>query len=386
MKSSFHTYIAALKAEGAPDDYIRSIERNARPLFDQDLPIVLTLGQLASITGCKHQFLHKVVSRNIDPYKVFQIRKRSGGTRTICVPHPALLSLQRWIHSQILCAPEVEKPLSRSATAYRPKSSHIVNARRHLAAKWLVKLDISSFFENISERQVYRVFRRLGYRALVAFCFARLCTRVIPYLIDGRRQSNGRWKSGAKRKFLHNQVVGHLPQGAPTSPMLANFVCESLDRKLEKVALANSLIYTRYADDMTFSGNALGRPDERELIRKVANVISESGFSINLQKTTVGRAGSRRIVTGLSVQEDKLRLPRDYKDELRKDLYFISRFGLDDHCKKIAHKNRLTYLLRLEGRISYAERIEPRIGTALRQKFTVLFPEFGTIKDLVVGN
>lgn len=384
MKASFHTYIDSLRSESAPAEYIAAVERNARPLFDRNLPIVLTLGQLASITNCNHQFLYDVVGRKTDPYRTFQIRKRSGGTRTICVPHPALLAVQRWIHAEILRSPAAESGLSMSATAYRKAGSHMKNASRHLGAEWVLKVDISSFFESISERQVYRVFRHLGYRSLVAFCFTRLCTRVIPYYLDGRKKSNGRWNPGGQRKFLRDRVVGHLAQGAPTSPMLANFVCTSLDRELEKIARDAHLVYSRYADDMTFSG---GKPQSKahDLVRLISKVISESGFAINVQKTNIARKGSRRIVTGLSIEGPNLRLPRVYKSTLRKDLYYIEQFGLDGHCAQIGHRNHLSYMLRLDGRIGYAEIVEPNAARRFREKFNSLFPDFQTIKQLVVG-
>ena len=143
MEFSLHTYLNRLKEDGAAPDYIEAVSRNARPLAERGLPVILTLRQLSHATGVPHHLLSKIVSRNIDPYRVFAIRKRSGGKRFICVPDSILKVAQRWIHDHILCAESVLQDLSSDATAYRPDSSHIKNAKRHVGAKWLLKIDIT---------------------------------------------------------------------------------------------------------------------------------------------------------------------------------------------------------------------------------------------------
>jgi len=108
--------------------------------------------------------------------------------------------------------------------AFSPNCDPLQNAAMHTTARWLVKLDITNFFESISERQVYRVFREAGYCALMAFQVTRICTR----LGSGSfKYGKRRWKTRGKDRYkvLANDRLGHLPQGAPTSPMLANLVC-----------------------------------------------------------------------------------------------------------------------------------------------------------------
>lgn len=375
MKFPLHDYIKNLQDRGASAEFIDAVRSNAKPLIDRELPVILTLGQLAFITGTPYHVLLGIVRRQIDPYRVFPIKKRNGGKRHICIPEPVLQSVQRWIHEHILCSPVALKSISRHATAYTPRSSHIENARFHRGASWLLKLDISSFFESVSERQVYRVFRNLGYRALVAFCLARLCTRILPFSYDKRlKRGTKRWRPGELRKELNAPVVGHLPQGAPTSPMLANLVCRDLDKTLLMIALRENLTYTRYADDMVFSGDGLDRAKATSLIREISAVVGKHGFGINSQKTNIAKDGGRKIVTGISVEEYELRLPRDYKDKLRQELYFIEKYGLEEHCSKIGYDNHLSYLLRLAGRIRYAKRVEPQIGNIMAKTLERLFP------------
>lgn len=384
MKSSFHTYIGNLKRSGASTAFVEAVARNARPLFERGLPVILTLGQLAYATRSPYQYLVRVVSRHVNPYEIFAIRKRRGGHRTICIPSPILRNLQRWIHEHILCSKYALKGLSASVTAYRPDANHISNARVHVGADWLIKLDIRQFFESVSERQVYYVFRRLGYRALVAFYLARLCTRILPYPNDRRsRAQTGRWHNKIHHNVLPTSVVGHLPQGAPTSPMLANLVCAPLDDLVQSVARKNLLAYTRYADDLVLSGDLPDRKEAARISREVVSIVGKFGFGINHQKTSVAKNGARKIVTGLSIEGDRIRLPRFYKDKIRQELYYLQMHGVDEHCEKIGYKNRLTYLLRLKGRIRYVRLIEVELGNKMQAIFDTLFPDFNLLESTI---
>lgn len=384
MEFPLHAYLNKLRNDGAPPDYIEVLQRNAQPLAERGLPVILTLGHLAHITNVSYRILLGIVRRNTDPYRVFSIKKRNGNKRFICVPEPLLLYVQRWIHSHILTSKYSLGLLSNNATAFMPDSSHVKNAKRHIDAKWLVKLDITSFFESVSERQVYHVFRKLGYRAQVAFCFARLCTRVLPHLQDMRfYRGTKRWKTGHKRKYLSTKIIGHLPQGAPTSPMLANLVCKSIDTELQGIAQRKGLVYTRYADDMIFSGHFEDRSAAVVHCTEVSSIISKNGFSINSQKTNIAKNGGRKIVTGLSVDGPTVRLPRSYKDKIRQELYYIEKHGLPDHCARTRQKNPLSYLLHLDGKIKYIKSVEPTFGRKIEGQFRKLFPDFAAIEMLI---
>lgn len=384
MEFPLHTYFNKLRADGAPPNYIEALYRNVQPLAERELPVILTLGHLAHITNVSYRILLGIVRRNTDPYRVFPIKKRNGNKRFICVPEPLLLYVQRWIHSQILISNYSLGLLSNNATAYMPDSSHVKNAKRHVEACWLVKLDITSFFESVSERQVYHVFRKLGYRSQVAFCFARLCTRVLPPDQDVRlHRETKRWKTGRKRKYLSTRVIGHLPQGAPTSPMLANLVCSSIDTELQGIAQRKGLRYTRYADDMAFSGHFENRSAAVAHCTEVSTIISKNGFSINSQKTNIAKNGGRKIVTGLSVDGPTVRLPRSYKDKIRQELYYIETYGFPDHCERTMQKNQLSYLLHLDGKIKYIKSVEPTFGGKIEEQFRKLFPDFAAIEMMV---
>jgi hypothetical protein len=183
-------------------------------------------------------------------YRKFAITKRSGGKRFIHVPTPELKRVQKWITEYIL----KPVPVHACSFAFSKDSSIYRCASRHTGAQWLIKMDITGFFESVSEIQVYRVFRELGYQKLVALELARISTVAVHDLSP--RFSNPIWKVRKRYDAIPSytkKVMGYLPQGAPTSPMLSNLVMRELDGIIQKLAAKAGLIYTRYSDDLTFS-------------------------------------------------------------------------------------------------------------------------------------
>lgn len=376
MKFSLHSYIKHLRDTDASEDYIKTVQRHARTLVNNNLPVILTLGHLAHSTNSFHNTLLNIVKREVDPYRVFSIGKKSGGKRLICAPELNLLNVQRWINQYILKSELALKKISSNTTAYVPGGSHIKNAERHVGASWIIKIDIVNFFESISERQVYYVFRELGYRALVAFNLARLCTRILPHKLDNRKYNKKRWSSKKQYAYCNSKVAGHLPQGAPTSPMLANLVCVMLDAKLQCIASEYGLSYTRYADDMTFSGHFEGKKTALIFMREISNTVINYGFSINSQKSSIAKDGGRKIVTGLSVDGENIRLPRAYKDKIRQEIFYIKKYSLEGHCSRTRKGNRFSYIMHLAGKIRYAILVEPTFGNKMMSEFVNIFPDF----------
>ncbi|WP_198360152.1 reverse transcriptase domain-containing protein [Burkholderia ubonensis] len=332
------------------------------------VPAVFTLMHLAHLTGTSWQSLRNTITRQQDDYRVFEIRKRSGGNRRICAPAPMLKSVQFWIHKNILCSLGARALLQEASTAYAPGSSIKKNAAIHAGAAWLIKLDIKDFFESISERQVYHVFRRLGYPALLSFEMARLCTRVVPPRDDKvprRREKMWRWTNQTCKHFTPypcETAVGHLPQGAPTSAMLANLVAVELDKKIQVIADANGASYTRYADDIVLTLAVATRVQCDTIFRAVADVVSHSGFRVNRIKSHVRGPGARKVVTGLVINDVRPRLARSMREDIKLALYHIKKHGLLGHAERRHSKNPLGYLNHLVGLIYFARSIEQDFG------------------------
>ena len=278
-------------------------------------------------------------------YRPVEIPKRSGGFRQLWVPSHPLAHLQRGI-LRLLEAGEV----STAATAYEPGCSLQRNARPHRGARLLVRLDLADFFDSVSFQQVFHAidnalrcspfvgrhlldsFDRLQrdervYNQVLSFYFARFCTR-----------------------------KGHLPQGAPTSPHLSNLVFFPLDEALLRYCTPRGIAYTRYSDDLAFSGENF---QARELIRFAKDLLAAHGFCLNEGKTHIAGPGHRKRLAGVVVSH-KLQADVSFRRRLRQEFYYIGRFGLESHLERSGiTQSPAAYLQRLLGQTSFVLQINP---------------------------
>lgn len=367
---TLHTLEKASQSEGLRAEYANELVRRAKAMHNAKAPVVFTLMHLAHLSGSPWQRLHQCVKRTRDPYSTFEVRKKSGGNRRICVPAPFLKRTQAWIHQNILCSSGALALIHDASTAYADKCSAHKNALRHAGASWMIKLDIKDFFESISERQVYHIYRSLGYPALLAFEMARLSTRYLDQSWADTvplRQGRWRWSAADPGKgvpYAKPYQVGHLPQGAPTSPMLANLVVRAMDADISAIASTAGATYTRYADDIVLSLGWCTRATAVALLRAVGEVVTKAGFRINRKKTHVRGPGARKVVTGLTINDAKPRLPRSLKDEVELALFNIEKHGLLGHMERKRSKDPLGYLSHLQGVLLYARQIEPEFADA----------------------
>jgi len=249
---------------------------------------------------------------NSEHYTRFDIPKRNGGTRVISSPKPALKRAQEIILRQVLDKLEYHN----AATAFRPGLSIVDNAQRHVGANVVVKMDLKDFFPSIHFEVVRNIYSRLGYNSGVATVLALLCTESprAAMTLDGQ---------------THYVALGprSLPQGASTSPSLANQAAKFLDVRITALGEKTSWIYSRYADDLIFSSKSDDASPHR-LLRLVERIIRESGFTVNSSKTRVMRSPNRQTVTGLLVNETVKLTTRDLK-RIRAFLHQCRTKGLD---------------------------------------------------------
>jgi retron-type reverse transcriptase len=159
-----------------------------------------------------------------------------------------------------------------------------------------------------------------------------------------------------------------LPQGAPTSPAITNILLRNFDETVGAWCEERQIAYTRYCDDMTFSGDF----DEKAVIAFVTDELKVIGFTPNKRKTTVVTSGKRQTVTGLVVNE-KVSLPADYRRQIRKEVHFCEKYGVEDHLKAIGSPLAPEkYLASLLGRIGYVLQITPDDRTFREYRDTVL--------------
>lgn len=344
---------------------------------DAALPPVFTLRHLAHLTGADYGLLRAIIKRAIEnPYRVFRIRKRPSESgerryRTICAPDPALLGVQRWIAEYILSRGRTHS----ASTAYSKGSRLIAAAEPHCECRWLIKLDVKNFFESISEISAYRAFRRLGYQPLVAFELSRLSTRLGSSTVLRRRK---RWR---KDNMTQHQVIqaykhsrmGHLPQGAPTSPMLANLAMVTFDEQLSVLAARHGVTYTRYADDIALSTcqQNFNRSLAAKLIGQVYALMGKHGLSPNRTKTRVVPPSGRKVVLGLLVDGKAPRLTREFKSALRMHLHFLRHpeVGPASHAARRGFASVAGLRNHLVGLLSFAQQIEPEYAKARDKEF-----------------
>ena len=230
-------------------------------------------------------------------------------------------------------------------------------------------MDVRHFFESINEPAVFRVFRELGYSALVAFEMARLCTRLhsTQYLFTKESSEEAHVAIPYRRR-----AAGHLPQGAPTSPMLANLTVRKLDQRLELLARTRGWTYTRYADDIAFSTKeqcsrghamALSALAERELMA--------FGLIANRQKTTVTPPGARKILVGLLVDRDEPRLTRAFRNNIETHLYALThpKIGPAAHREKRGFASTIGMQRHVQGLIAFAHQVDRTYASRLYADF-----------------
>ncbi len=355
--------------KGYDHSYLAKLVEVGRRLSSQNVPVIYSLGHLAKLSKSLYVDLHAVVARDsINDYKNFTISKRSGGKRWISIPKPSLHFTQSWINREILS--NVKPHLAAFAYVGGLTSPIKKHASNHCSANWILKLDISNFFSNISEFQVYEVFESLGYPKLLSFEMARLCTRTTPRRKGKRWNIDYRDSHGVSGYYCRS--VGSLPQGAPTSPALSNLVCRKMDAELGQLAGENNFSYSRYADDLCFSSFNSNRNDIFLFKKKVCDILHLNHFSENKKKTRIIPPGARKIVTGLIVNEDKPSLSKEYRDRIRMHLHYAEKIGIPQQCRKRGFKSVIGFRNHLWGLILYANSIDSRSGAVFIEKFNNL--------------
>ena len=284
----------------------------------------------------KLKLIYTISNHAENHYKVFKIPKRNGGYRTIYEPDYTLKSIQRNILNNVLN----ERITSSYAKAYKKGLSLVDNATPHLNKKVILKLDIKDFFPSIDFLKVYKkAFPRNIYPEAVASLLTNLTT--------------------------YNNF---LPQGTPTSSYISNLVLRSFDIKVGNFCEDRNISYTRYCDDMTFSGDF----DTNEVITFVKNALYKEGFILNKQKIKIIKPNKAQIVTGI-VCNEKLSIPRPYKKAIRQSMYYINKYGLDNHLKHIKSlDDKTTYLNKLYGQVLFVLQIEKNNPEFLNYKNTLI--------------
>jgi len=339
-------------------------ETEGRPLVNPRLQDTSNVDQLASLLGTSYSkisyFYYVKDYTKKSYYKNFSIAKKSGGEREIRSPIPQLKHLQRKLAAMLN---ELYHP-SRFAHGFIEDRSILTNAKPHTRKKYVFNIDIADFFTSITFPRIYGLLTSKPYslNSDVASVIAHLCT-----------------------------LDGHLPQGAPTSPVISNMLCRSMDRQLRNLAVSNRTTYTRYADDITFSfydpydfvsadivslnnsaGTYFSLPGD-----ELSKIIKRNRFSINESKTRLQHKYKRQVVTGLVVNK-KPNVPREFIRKTCAIIHSIETFGVDAAQVRFEIENPgsgANILSVVYGRILYIKSIvgyESQVYSRVARRFNQL--------------
>ena len=277
--------------------------------FDADKFYPFTMKQLLYYCNPNHVF-HR--------YHQFQIKKKSGGFRQITAPRNQSFMMLLQSLNEVLKA--IYTP-SNHAMGFTEKRSVVTNAAVHKNQNYIFNIDLKDFFPSIEQG---RVMKRL---TLAPFNFSPQIALLISGLCSMRVKREHPIET--KQHDLDKQFMYVLPQGAPTSPIITNMICDTLDRRLAGLAKRFGTRYTRYADDITFSSMHNIYSGSGEFIKELIRIINTQGFAINDAKTRLQKRGSQQKVTGLIVS-DKLNVTKKYVREIRSLLYIWDKYGYSE--------------------------------------------------------
>jgi hypothetical protein len=239
---------------------------------------------------------------------------KSYGMRLMEVPKVRLREIQRRILRGILDP----VPVHRAAHGFRRGKSCLTYVEPHVGREVVLRMDLRNFFPSVPAARIHALFGTLGYPEAVSRMLAALCTNAVPMTIAKRGAAS--WLD-AKRLGIR-----HLPQGAPTSPALANLCALHLDLRLDELAKSMGGQYTRYADDLAISGNEPLRRRIANIPTLITKIAMEEGFDINHRKTRSMHRSHRQVLTGVVVNE-KPNVRRQDFDRLKAVLTNCARQG-----------------------------------------------------------
>ncbi|HBL48620.1 MAG TPA: RNA-directed DNA polymerase [Planctomycetaceae bacterium] len=309
----------------------------------------LPLGKVACLTHRFTQFDRPDDEQ--ESHYLYHWKPKRSGFRLIESPRPFLKMAQQQILREILNP----IPLHTAAHGFVRGRSSVTNAAPHTGKRVVVKFDLENFYTSVKFSRVVAIFRNLRYCREASLYLARLTTSVIPSSLP--------FPDGSLRPLIP-YLSRHLPQGAPTSPALANLSAYSLDVRLSGLARAFDADYTRYADDLTFSGSEAFLRSLQVFLPLVNQIIRSERFQVNQMKRRVLRNNQQQKVTGVVVNEHA-NVPRKEFDLLKAILTNCIRQGPGTQNRE----NQPDFASHLRGRVAYVQQLNPNRGQRLLQLY-----------------
>jgi RNA-directed DNA polymerase len=343
--------------------------RRTRELGLPPIGNVKALAKAMSLTGA--ELLHLADPRRFIAsgersslhYRLLPRRKRGGGTRYLLAPKRRLKQAQRFVLREIL--DRIDPPTH--AHGFVRGRSIVTHAQLHTGRAVVVRVDVADFFHRFTLRRVRGFFESLGYERDVGLYLACLCTAPVRQMADRLAREAGVDLREALPGLRGGPAGGlHpiLPQGAPSSPALANLMCRRLDHRLHRLASRFGATYSRYADDLTFSGDEDLRRGLRRFLPLVRRIMRDEGLRPAPHKLAITRGGARQRVCGLVVNE-RVNVPSSEVRKLRAIIHNCVIHGPAD-------QNRVgvaDFRAHLRGRVEFVRAANPVKGQQLLEAF-----------------
>ena len=318
----------------------------------------LSDGQLAWLADVR-SLERTVRAEQLRNYRYRALPRQGGLPRVIEAPKARLKEIQRWVLREILD----QIPPHAAAHGFTRRRSAFTHAQLHTGQAVVLRVDLKDFFASVRAGRVYGIFRTLGYSPPVCHVLTGLTTNTVPESVWQIIASATTQSTVQARFWLGRQLATpHLPQGAPTSPALANLAAFRLDRRLIGLAVASGLRYSRYADDLTFSGPARLHRRRNDFESIATRIVRAEGFAVNAAKSRTQSAGGRQTVCGIVVNV-RPNVRRTEYDRLKALLHNAAAHGQASQN----HDGVADFKAHLRGRISWVESLNPARGEKLRE-------------------
>lgn len=350
----------------------------AKQLGIESVPHADALAALLELQ--RGELLFWVIRRQYyDDYVLRRIPKKSGGFRLLMMPMPRLKAVQRRLYQSLI----TKLPLNECVHGFRIGRSVLTNASVHVCKPVVICMDIKDFFPSFDLRRVCGYFRWLGYSRGISLSLASLTTASCSQstLVQSAGKKGFVHDFDLQRNTVHEAAEtlppGHasslpymrpvLPQGAPTSPGIANAIVWRMDKRLTALARKFGGDYTRYADDLTFSGFEKMAKHAKLIVALVEKIVHTEGLAINKKKTRIMRKGRQQRVTGVVVNKQTNLSRRDF-DLLKAILHNCIKKGPSTQNRS----NHPNFKEHLRGRVAHALHIGPERGAKLKKLFDAI--------------
>jgi hypothetical protein len=339
---------------------------------DWDVPEIVSVGELARWLGVEAGELewfadlaslgYKQNCPRLRHYRFKILTKQSGSLRLIEAPKSRLKLMQRKILDEILG----KIPPHQSVHGFVPGRSIKTFVAPHVAKRVILRMDVQDSFPSFPAARIQALFRTMGYPEPVADRLGGICTSATPRDVWSRaafgEDEFHLWEARHEAEWLYSRR--HLPQGAPTSPALANLCFYRLDCRLAGLAKAAGANYTRYADDLAFSGGEEFESGVERFSIHVAAILHEEGFRVRHRKTRIMRRGVRQHLAGV-VANERMNIRRLDFDRLKATLTNCVRLGPEGQN----HDSHPLFREHLKGRVDFVATLNPAKGARLRRIF-----------------